>query len=64
MHHDVAYKLVYCHESMHVQMRVQHAGWSPDVAKWDSDDDSDAEDDWLGDEAVSPSEEQLRMLLI
>ena len=36
------------------------------IAKWDSDsdDDSDAEDDWLGDEAVSPSEEQLRTLLI
>jgi len=26
---------------MHVQLRVQSAGWSPDVERWHSDDDSD-----------------------
>mmetsp|Transcript_53518 Transcript_53518/g.73365 ORF Transcript_53518/g.73365 Transcript_53518/m.73365 type:complete len:179 (-) Transcript_53518:128-664(-) len=32
MSHQVADKLVFAHESMHVQMRMQSAGWSPDVS--------------------------------
>jgi len=49
---------------MDVQMRVQSAGWTPDVAKWDSDDDDDDEDDWIGDEGASPSEETVRKLFV
>mmetsp|Transcript_7599 Transcript_7599/g.22777 ORF Transcript_7599/g.22777 Transcript_7599/m.22777 type:complete len:136 (-) Transcript_7599:7-414(-) len=64
MSHEVADKLVFSHESMHVQMRMQSAAWSPDVIKWDSDDDSDQEDDWVGDEALSPSVETVQKLLI
>ena len=26
-------KLVYCHENMHVQERMQDAGWGPDVGR-------------------------------
>ena len=64
MSHQVADKLVYCHETMHTQLRVQSAGWSPDVVKWDSDDDSDAEDDWMADEAMDPSAEVVKELLV
>ena len=41
MAHKTADKLVYCHEAMHVQLRMQNAGWSADVEKWVSDEDSD-----------------------
>ena len=34
-------KLVYCHEAMHVQLRMQDAGWSADVERHESDEDSD-----------------------
>jgi hypothetical protein len=32
---------VYCHEAMHVQLRMQDAGWSADVERHESDEDSD-----------------------
>ena len=49
--HKTADKLVYCHEAMHVQLRVQNAGWSPDVERWESDEDSDnSGDEREGDE--------------
>eukprot|EP00967_Tisochrysis_lutea_P098663 scaffold145869_cov30-Tisochrysis_lutea.AAC.1 len=35
---------------MHLQERMQDAGWQPDTVKWDGDEDSDAEDDWIADE--------------
>ena len=41
MAHKTADKLVFCHEAMHVQLRMQSAGWSPDVERWESDEDSD-----------------------
>ena len=42
MAHKTADKLVYCHEAMHVQLRMQNAGWSADVEPWDlTDDESD-----------------------
>ena len=45
MSHGTADKLVYCHEAMHVQLRMQDAGWSADVERWESDEDSDASED-------------------
>ena len=39
--HATADKLVFCHEMMHVQERMQGAGWSADVERWESDSDSD-----------------------
>ena len=45
MAHRTADKLVYCHEMMHVQLRVQNAGWSADVERWESDEESDGSDD-------------------
>ena len=35
--YKTADKLVYCHEAMHVQLRMQDAGWSADVERWESD---------------------------
>ena len=43
--HGTADKLVYCHEAMHVQQRMQGAGWSADVERWESDEDSDGSGD-------------------
>ena len=46
--HDAARgepQLVYCHEAMHVQQRMQDAGWSADVERWESDEDSDRSED-------------------
>lgn len=45
MSHGTADKLVYCHEAMHVQLRMQDAGWSADVERWASDEDSDRSED-------------------
>ena len=42
MSHGTADKLVFvCHEAMHVQLRMQDAGWSADVERWESDEDTD-----------------------
>ena len=45
MHHGTADKLVYCHEAMHLQQKVQNAGWQPDTERWESDEDSDGSDE-------------------
>ena len=50
MSHGTADKLVFCHEAMHVQLRMQDAGWSADVERWESDEDSD--------ESINQSEEE------
>ena len=39
LQHKTADKLVYCHEAMHLQQRMQNAGWKPDVERWESDED-------------------------
>ena len=44
MSHKTADKLVFCHESMHVQQRMQDAGWSADVERWETDEDSEDSD--------------------
>ena len=41
MGHAVADKLVYCHEALHMQSKLQMAGYTQAVEKWDSDSDSD-----------------------
>ena len=41
-------KLVFCHEAMHVQLRMQDVGWSADVERWVSDEDSDESDEDRG----------------
>lgn len=66
MRHATADKLVYCHETMHVQRRVQDAGWAADVVKWDSDSDSsddDAQEAWLADDAACPSLDVVQRLI-
>ena len=30
---------------MHVQLRVQNVGWSADLERWESDEESDGSDD-------------------
>ena len=37
--------LVFCHEAMHVQMRMQDAGWSADVERWETDEESDGSEE-------------------
>ena len=37
MAHRTADKLVYCHETMHTQLRMQNAGWSADVEPWEGE---------------------------
>ena len=45
MSHAVGDKLVYCHEALHMQRKVQQAGYKQAVEKWDTDSDSDSSDD-------------------
>ena len=56
----------YCHEAMHVQQRMQDAGWSADVERWESDEDSDGSGD-EGDrdvvEGLQLSEATVRLLM-
>lgn len=47
MQHDVADKLVFCHESLHYANKLQSAAHRMEVADWvdmDDTDDTDAED--------------------
>ena len=51
---------------MHVQLRMQNAGWSPDVEHWDSDEDSDDSDvERADDEAagLQLSDEVIQLLM-
>ena len=41
MQHRVADKLVYCHETIHLENKLQDAGWEPEVVAHESDSDSD-----------------------
>ena len=41
MGHATGDKLVYCHEALHLRKKLQKAGYSQEVEKWDSDSDSD-----------------------
>ena len=45
MQHHTADKLVYCHEAMHLQQRMQSAGWEADVERWESDEDEDGSEE-------------------
>ena len=65
MRHKTADKLVYCHEAMHLQLRMQDAGWAADVERWESDSDSDASaDEAEADETAGTlSEAQLLRLM-
>ena len=44
MQHRTADKLVYCHETLHLQHKMQNAGWKADVVEHEcsTDDDSDS----------------------
>ena len=65
MAHKTADKLVFCHEAMHLQLRLQSAGWSADVQRWESDEDSeDSEGECAEDEKVGVlSEAQILRLM-
>ena len=39
--HDTGDKLVYCHEALHLKLKLQDAGYKQKVEKWDTDSDSD-----------------------
>ena len=65
MQHKTADKLVYCHEAMHLQLRMQDAGWTADLERWESDSDSeDSGDERNADETAGKlSEAQLLRLM-
>ena len=63
MKHETADKLVFCHvEMMHVQLRVQNAGWSADVERWESDEESDGSDNEDTEADVLSDEVLLRLM--
>ncbi len=41
----MADKLVYCHEALHLKVKLQMAGYNQSAEKWDSDSDSDETDE-------------------
>ena len=43
--HARADKRVYCHEALHMQAKLQRAGYEQKAVKWDSDSDSDETDE-------------------
>ena len=43
--HEKADKLVYCHEALHLQNKLQKAGYEVKVERWDTDSDSNASDE-------------------
>ena len=45
MGHAVGDTLVYCHEALHMQRKVQQAGYKQAVENWDTDSDSDVSDE-------------------
>ena len=57
MKHATSDRLVYLHEAFHIMQRMQDAGWSADVERWESDSDS-SDSDHDGDES------DLRMLMV
>ena len=45
MKHGTADKLVYTHEALHLEAKMQDAGWAPDIERWESDTDSEGSED-------------------
>lgn len=43
--HPKSDKLVYCHEALHLKLKLRSASSKQDVVKWESDSDSDDSDD-------------------
>ena len=63
MQHKTADKLVFCHEAMYLQLRMQDAGWTADVERWESDTDSDASaDEAEADETAGDSLSEAQLL--
>ena len=61
--HSTADKLVYAKEALHLEQKMQDAGWEPDLERHESDTDSegsDEEQDFA--EGVSLTEEQVLAL--
>ena len=45
MGHTISHKLVYCHEALHLQKKLQTATYKAKVEQWDSDSDSAESED-------------------
>ena len=45
MSHETGDKLVYCHEALHLKAKLENAGYTQTVEKWDSDSDSNESDE-------------------
>ena len=66
MAHKTADKLVYCHETMHTQLRMQNAGWSADVEPWEglTDDESDNSGNEQAEDELVLTEAQIQRLTV
>ena len=66
MAHKTADKLVYCHETMHTQLRMQNAGWSADVEPWEglTDDESDDSGNEQAEDELVLTEDQIQRLTV
>ena len=60
MQHATADKLVYCHETMHLQDSLQSASWVADLPRWESDSDSGTDEE---DGDADFSEETILLLM-
>jgi len=56
MKHGTADKLVYCHETLHLEKKMADAGWEPDAARWESDCDCES-----GNESDFADEQELQL---
>ena len=45
MKHAIADKLVYAHEALHLEQKMQDAGWAADIERWESGTDSELSDE-------------------
>ena len=64
MKHGTADKLVYCHESLHIEQKLLDAGWQADVERWETDSESgngSERDEDFDDELNLNTEEILRL---
>ena len=66
MKHGTADKLVYCHETLHLEKEMVDAGWEPDAARWESDcesgNESETPDDFADEQELQLDTEEILSL--
>ena len=66
MKHGTADKLVYCHETLHLEKEMVDAGWEPDAARWESDcesgNESEVSNDFADEQELQLNTEEILSL--